>query len=57
MQTQLSLTRKINESIKVDGPCTIEVLKISGRRVTLEIRAESHIKIMRTEVELREEAA
>ena len=47
---KLSLTRKPNESIEISGPSTIIIKKISGSRVSIEIRAEAEVKILRTEL-------
>ena len=47
----LFLSRKINEAIRVEGPCLIKVIAIRGGRIRLGIEADKDVKIMRTELE------
>jgi carbon storage regulator len=46
----LVLSRKVGEKIVVDGHTTIEVVKISGNRITLGIEAPSSVRILRGEL-------
>ena len=46
----LNLSRKVGESIDIDGPSVVEVLKIGGNRVLLRVTAEDSVKILRTEL-------
>lgn len=50
----LVLSRKKNESIKIDENITITVVEVKGDRVRLGIEAPKHIRIMRSEVPLDE---
>lgn len=47
----LILTRKLRESVKVDGPCIVQVTSIRKGRVTLGFVAAPETKILRTELE------
>ena len=46
----LVLSRKMNETVVIDGQIEFEVLKVKGNRVTLGITAPSTVKILRGEV-------
>ena len=46
----LILTRKAEETIVVDGPVTIRVVRIQGNRVTLACEAERETRILRGEL-------
>jgi len=46
----LVLTRKIGDSIEIDGQITVIVKKISGNRVVLGIDAPQHFHIKRSEL-------
>lgn len=46
----LVLSRKSNESITVDGPAEIIVLRVDSGRVKLGFRAPGTTKVLRTEV-------
>lgn len=46
----LVLSRRLNESITVDGPCTITVRSINTKRVSVAIEADRDVRIMRTEL-------
>ena len=48
----LVLTRKVGESVKVDGPCVIHIGKIDGRGfVRLAFDAPLTTKVLRSELE------
>lgn len=47
----LILSRKDGEKIVIDEKIVIEVVRISGNRVTLGIAAPSNVKILRSELE------
>lgn len=50
----LILTRAVNETIKVDGPCTIRLVRIIGcGRVSIGIEAERSVGIARGELPAR----
>ena len=46
----LVLSRKINETVIIDGQIEFEVLKVKGNSVTLGITAPSTVKILRGEI-------
>ncbi len=46
----LVLTRKVGESIMVDGGIEIKIQRIAGKRVTIAIDAPPHVKILRGEI-------
>jgi carbon storage regulator CsrA len=46
----LSLSRKINQSITIDGNIEITVVKITNLTVTLSIGAPDEIEILRNEL-------
>jgi carbon storage regulator len=46
----LVLSRRLNESILIDGDTRITVLGIRGNQVRLGIEAPGHIKLMRAEL-------
>lgn len=50
-ETELILTRKPGQSIRVDGPCTFTVKAINGNRVKVGCSAEQHVGIVRTELD------
>ncbi len=51
----LVLTRKVGESIVVDGGIEIKVQRIAGKRVTIAIEAPADVKILRGEIADRRE--
>jgi sRNA-binding carbon storage regulator CsrA len=46
----LTIKRKTNQSFTVDGPATIQFLKVSGKEVKVRIVAEESVKILRAEL-------
>ncbi len=46
----LVLSRKVNEGIAISGPCVIEIVKISGNRVSIGFVAEKSTHILRLEI-------
>ncbi len=46
----LVLSRKVGDKLVIDGNITVEVVKISGNRISLGIVAPSNIKILRGEL-------
>jgi carbon storage regulator len=46
----LVLTRKLNESIVIDGNITVTVVEVRGNRVKLGIAAPVEVPVMREEV-------
>lgn len=46
----LVLSRKVGEKIVIDGNITVEVLRISGNRITLGLVAPADVKILREEL-------
>ncbi|HMP78667.1 MAG TPA: carbon storage regulator [Pirellulaceae bacterium] len=46
----LVLTRKMNETIVIDGRITLEILQIQGDRIRVGIQAPAEIKILRGEL-------
>ena len=46
----LVLSRKIGDKLVIDGNITVEVVKISGNRISLGIVAPSNVKILRGEL-------
>jgi carbon storage regulator CsrA len=46
----LILTRMENQSVTVDGPCIVKVIRIDGNRIKLGFVAKDSTKIMRTEL-------
>jgi carbon storage regulator CsrA len=53
----LVLSRKIEETLVISGPCTIKVFAINGNRVTIGITADKEVKILRGELQEEEEKA
>ena len=51
----LVLSRKTDQTIKVSGPCTIVINQIKGSRVSIGVIAEPEVKILRGEINVREE--
>lgn len=51
---KLVLSRKIGQSIEIDGPCTITLERIQGDKVKLSFEAEVGTRILRTELIGRE---
>ena len=51
----LVLSRKIGETIQIDGQITVLVQKISGNRVILGIEAPQHLGIQRSELPAQEQ--
>ena len=50
----LVLSRKKNESIVINGNIRIEVLQIKGKQIRLGITAPSSMKVLRSELPIRE---
>ena len=50
----LILSRHKGQTIEIDGGIEIEVLKISGNQVRLGIRAPKEIKVLRGELEKKD---
>lgn len=50
----LVLSRKRGQTLHFDGPCTIEVLKISGNTIRFGIEAAPETKVLRGELVDRE---
>ena len=46
----LVLSRKVGDSLVIDGNITVEVVKIQGNRISLGIVAPSDVKILRGEL-------
>jgi carbon storage regulator len=46
----LVLSRKAGDKLVIDGNITVEVVKISGNRISLGIVAPSNVKILRGEL-------
>jgi carbon storage regulator len=46
----LVLSRKVGDKLVIDGNITVEVVKISGNRISLGIVARSNVKILRGEL-------
>ena len=46
----LILSRKVGDKLVIDGNITVEVVKISGNRISLGIVAPSNVKILRGEL-------
>ena len=46
----LVLSRLQHETIRVDGPCLIEVCKVRGNRVSLRLIADRSVEILRGEL-------
>ncbi len=46
----LVLTRKIGESIIIDGGIEVKIQRVAGKRVTIAIEAPPHVKILRGEI-------
>ena len=51
----LVLTRKLNESIVINGQTTVTIQSLHSGRVKLAIDAPPNVKINRQEVELRDQ--
>ena len=51
----LVLTRAPEETIEVDGPCTITLVRTVGRKAKLQIAAEPGVGIRRGELERHDE--
>ena len=50
----LVIARKLNERIRIDGPCEITVCRIGARIVTIGIDAETSVNVVRSEIAGRE---
>ena len=48
--TRLALTRREWETIVIDGPCRITVIRILRDRVKMTVEAERSVKILRGEI-------
>ena len=46
----LVLSRKVGETLVINGNITVKVLRIQGNRITLGIEAPSDVKILRGEL-------
>lgn len=46
----LVLSRKINESIVIDGRITLEVLQIKGNQIRVGIKAPADVRVLRGEL-------
>jgi len=46
----LVLSRKVGETLVIDGNITVQVVKIQGNRISLGIVAPSDVKILRGEL-------
>jgi carbon storage regulator len=46
----LVLSRKLNETIVIDGAIEITVVRIDHKQIRLAIKAPDHVKIMRSEL-------
>lgn len=46
----LVLTRKVGESIVIDGNIEVRVQRVSGKRVAIAIEAPEFVKILRGEI-------
>ncbi len=46
----LVLSRKVGDKLVIDGNITVEVVKISGNRISLGILAPPNVKILRGEL-------
>ncbi len=46
----LVLSRKVEETIIIDGQIEIQVIRVEGNRVKLGIRAPQNVKILRSEL-------
>lgn len=46
----LVLSRKVEETIIIDGQIEIQVIRVEGNRVKLGIRAPQSVKILRSEL-------
>lgn len=46
----LVLSRKKHETILIAGPCTVEIRKIEGKRVTLVVHADRQVSVLRGEL-------
>jgi carbon storage regulator len=46
----LVLSRKVGETLVIDGNITVEVIKVQGNRITLGIAAPSDVKVLRGEL-------
>lgn len=46
----LVLSRKVGETLVIDGNITVKVVRIQGNRITLGIEAPSDVKILRGEL-------
>jgi carbon storage regulator CsrA len=49
-QSNSRKTRKVGDKLVIDGNITVEVVKISGNRISLGIVAPSNVKILRGEL-------
>lgn len=53
--SNLILTRRMGETIDIDGPAQITVLGVRGNQVRLGIEAAPEVKILRHELKARED--
>lgn len=49
----LVLTRRVGESIIIDGEIKVEVLKLGRGQVSIGIKAPSHVSVNREEIQRR----
>ena len=52
--TRLALTRREWETLLIDGPCTITIIRISRGHVKMTVEAEPSVTILRGEIVDRE---
>jgi carbon storage regulator CsrA len=51
LMPNLVLCRRANQSLTIDGPCCVTVLRIRGGNVTIAIEADRDVKILRGELQ------
>lgn len=49
----LTATRKVGDSIRVDGPCVFTVTRIGRNSVSVNIQAAPEVKILRSELDAK----
>lgn len=50
----LTVTRRLNESIKIGDDVTVEVVRIRGNQIQLKVSAPRETRILRTELKADE---
>lgn len=55
--SRLVLSRRIGESIQIDGPCVVKIVDVDPRdgRVRIVVETERHVTIMQTKLLSRRE--